>query len=61
VDDELIRKLNSFVVSCCCKKLVSEAGDSSGTKRKGNVRRGSRYRATASENVTVDTSVRLCV
>jgi hypothetical protein len=28
----------SVVVSCCCEKLVAEAGDSSGTQRKGNVR-----------------------
>jgi hypothetical protein len=26
------------VVSYCCKKLVAEARDSSGTQRKGNVR-----------------------
>jgi hypothetical protein len=26
-------------VSCCCEKLGSEAGDCSGTQRKGNVRR----------------------
>jgi hypothetical protein len=25
------------VVSGCCEKLVAEAGDSSGTQRKGNV------------------------
>jgi hypothetical protein len=29
----------SVVVSCCCEKLVAEAGESSGTKGKGNVRR----------------------
>jgi hypothetical protein len=27
----------SVLVSCCCKKLVAEAGDSSGTRRKGKV------------------------
>jgi hypothetical protein len=27
------------VVSCCCEKLVAEAGNSSGTQRKGNVLR----------------------
>jgi hypothetical protein len=51
----------SAVVSCCCEKLVAEAGDSSGTQRKGNVRRCSRYQATASEDVTVDTSVCITV
>jgi hypothetical protein len=25
----------SVVVSCCCEKLVTETGDSSGTRRKG--------------------------
>jgi hypothetical protein len=29
----------SVLVSCCCKKLVAEAGDSSVAQRKGNVRR----------------------
>jgi hypothetical protein len=29
----------TVVVSCCYKMLVSEIGDSSGTQRKGNVRR----------------------
>jgi hypothetical protein len=37
---ELVRKLlSSIVVSCCCEKVVTEVGDSSGTQRKGNVRR----------------------
>jgi hypothetical protein len=48
-------------VSCCYEKLVAEAGDSSGTQRKGNVHIESRYRATASEGVTVDTNVCVCV
>jgi hypothetical protein len=26
-----------LVVICCCKKLIAEARDSSGTQRKGNV------------------------
>lgn len=29
----------SIVVGCCCEDLVAEAGDSSGTHRKFNVRR----------------------
>jgi hypothetical protein len=44
-------------MGCCCDKLVAEAGDSSGTQRKVTFAVGSRYRATASEHVTVDTSV----
>jgi hypothetical protein len=36
-------------VSCCCEKLVAEAGDSSRTQRK--------QRNNGSEDVTVDTSV----
>jgi hypothetical protein len=37
---ELDKRWGSAVVSCCCAKLVAEAGDSSGPQRKGNVRRG---------------------
>jgi hypothetical protein len=43
------------LMSCCCEKLVAEAGDSFGTHI------GSRYRATASKDLTVNTSVRACV
>jgi hypothetical protein len=39
-----------MVVSCCCEKLVAEAGSISGTQREGNVRGGSRYQATSSED-----------
>jgi hypothetical protein len=28
----------SVFVSCCCEELAAEAGDSSGTQKKGNVR-----------------------
>jgi hypothetical protein len=35
---QLENRWGSDVVSCCCEKLVAEAGDSSGTQRKGNVR-----------------------
>jgi hypothetical protein len=42
-------------VSCCCEKLVPKAVDSSGTLRKGTSAVGSRYRATANENVAVGT------
>jgi hypothetical protein len=34
---DLDSRWGSVVVSCCCEKLVDEAGDSSGTHRKGNV------------------------
>jgi hypothetical protein len=44
-------------VCCCCEKLVAEAGDSSGTLRKGPSAVGNLYRATAIEDVTVGTSV----
>jgi hypothetical protein len=37
-------------MSCCYGKLVAEAGDSPGTQRKVNDRRGSRYQATAIED-----------
>jgi hypothetical protein len=30
---------SSVVVTCCCEKLVTEAGYQSGIQRKGNVRR----------------------
>jgi hypothetical protein len=40
------------------EKVVAEAGNSSGTTRgRGTIAVGSRYRATAIEDVTVDTSV----
>jgi hypothetical protein len=44
-------------VGCCCEKLVAEAGKSSGTQRKGNVRRWKTLPSNGSEDVTVDTSV----
>jgi hypothetical protein len=44
-------------VSCCVEKLVAEAGDSSGTQRKGNDHRSSRYGVTGNEDVTVGASV----
>jgi hypothetical protein len=45
-------------VSCCCEKLVAEAGDMSGTQGETSAV-GRRCRATANEDVTVDTSVRV--
>jgi hypothetical protein len=48
-------------VSCCCEKLVAEAGDSVGTQRKGNVRHWKPLPSNGSEDVTVDTSVCVCV
>jgi hypothetical protein len=48
-------------VSCWCEELVAEAGDSSGTLRNGHFAVGSRYQATASEDVNVDISVCVCV
>jgi hypothetical protein len=44
-------------VNCCCEDLAAEAGNNSGIRRNGNVR----YRATASEDVTVNTSVCACM
>jgi hypothetical protein len=47
-------------VSCCCEKLVVEAGDSSRIRRKGNVRRWKPLPSNGSEDVTVNTSVGVC-
>jgi hypothetical protein len=44
-------------VSCCYENLVAEAGDSSGPRGRGTSAIGSRYRATASEDVTLHTGV----
>jgi hypothetical protein len=41
--------------------LVAEAGDSSGTQMRGNVRRWKPLPSIGSEDVTVDTSVCVCV
>jgi hypothetical protein len=51
----------SSVVSCCCEKLVTEAGGRSGTKRKWNVRCWKPVQSTGSEDVIVDASVRVTV
>jgi hypothetical protein len=48
-------------VSCCREKLVAEAGDSSGTQRKGSVLRWKPLPSNGSEDVTMDTSVCVCV
>jgi hypothetical protein len=48
-------------VSCRCEKLVTEAGESSGTQRKGNVRRWKPLPSNGSEDVNVDNSVCVCV
>jgi hypothetical protein len=48
-------------VSCCCEKLVAEAGDSSGTHRKGNVRSWKPLPNNGSKDVAVDISVFVCV
>jgi hypothetical protein len=37
------------VVSCCCEKLVAEAGDIREPRERGTSAVGSRYQATASE------------
>jgi hypothetical protein len=34
---ELDDRWGSVVVSCCCEKVVAEAGDNPGTQRQGNV------------------------
>lgn len=36
---EFENRWGSVVESCCCEWLMAEAGDSSGTLRKGHVRR----------------------
>jgi hypothetical protein len=41
----------SVFVSCCCKKLVAEAGDSSGTQRMGNIRRWKPLPSNGSEDI----------
>jgi hypothetical protein len=48
-------------MSCRCEKLVAEAGDLSGTQRKGNFRRWKPLPSNDSEDVTLDTSVCVCV
>jgi hypothetical protein len=47
-------------VSRCCEKLVAEAGDSSGTQRKGNVPSWKPLRSNGIEDVTANTSVCVC-
>jgi hypothetical protein len=47
----------SVVVSCCCEKLVLEAGDSSGTLREENVCCWKLLPSNGSKDVTADTSV----
>jgi hypothetical protein len=54
---ELDNRWGSDVLRCCCEKLVAEAGDITGNRRWRTSAVGSRYRATAREDVTVDTSV----
>jgi hypothetical protein len=44
-------------VSCYCEKLVADAGDSSGTERKGNARCCKPLPNNGSEDVTVDADV----
>jgi hypothetical protein len=59
---QLIRELMGFShVSCCCYKLVDDAGDSSGTQRKGNIRHWKQLPSNGSEDMTVDTSVSVIV
>jgi hypothetical protein len=47
----------SVIVSCCCEKLVAEAGDSSGTPRR-NIRHWKLLPSNSSEDVAVD--IRVC-
>jgi hypothetical protein len=51
----------SVVVNYCCENLEDEAGDSSGTQRKGNIRRWKPLPSKGIEDVTVDTCVCVCV
>jgi hypothetical protein len=48
-------------VSCCCENLVAEAGDSSRTQRKGNIRYWKPLPSNGSEDVTMDTSIFVCI
>jgi hypothetical protein len=52
---ELKNYWGSVVVSCFCENVVAEAGDSSGTQRKGNVRSWKPLPSNGNEEVTVDT------
>jgi hypothetical protein len=62
LDGELENRCGSVVVSCCWEKLVAEAGDSSGTHgRWENVSRWKPLPSNGSEDVTVETSMCLCV
>jgi hypothetical protein len=47
------------VASCCCKKLVVEGREISEIQRKGIVRRWKPLPKIGSEDVTVDTSLRV--
>jgi hypothetical protein len=51
----------SSVVSRCCQKLEAEAGDRTGTQRKGNVRRWKPLPSNGSEDVTWRTRAGVCV
>jgi hypothetical protein len=49
-------------VGCCCEKPETEArGHFGNTEEEERPPLGGRYQATASEDVTVDTSVCVCV
>jgi hypothetical protein len=48
-------------VTCCCEKLVAEVGDNWEPRGRGMSVVGSRYLATTSDGMTVDTSVRAWV
>jgi hypothetical protein len=57
---ELDNCWGSVVATCCCEKLVAEAGDILGTQGKGNVRRWKTLPSNGSEeDVTMDTN--MCV
>jgi hypothetical protein len=48
-------------VSCCCERLVAEAGDSLGSQRKGNGCCWKLLPSKGIEDVTVGTGVCVCV
>jgi hypothetical protein len=48
---------DSVLVNCCCLKLVAEAGNSSGTQRKGKVRLYKPLLSNDNEDVTLDNSL----
>jgi hypothetical protein len=51
----------TIIVNYCCEKVIAGAGDSLGTQRKGNIRCWKQLPSNGSKDVTVYTSVCVCV